>query len=96
LLFLHLFLASAVFFLGRTVRDTLFLSRYSLAALPWMQSLAFGLMDFVSDHHGALGAAVMRSPGQFEHQLIVRAKAVSGVSFSGPIIWAFTGMVHPP
>ncbi len=36
LLFLHLFLASAVFFLGRTVRDTLFLSRYSLAALPWM------------------------------------------------------------
>jgi ATP/ADP translocase/HEAT repeat protein len=36
LLFLHLFLASAVFFLGRTVRDTLFLSRYPLAALPWM------------------------------------------------------------
>ena len=36
LLFFHLFLASAVFFLGRTVRDTLFLSRYSLAALPWM------------------------------------------------------------
>ena len=36
LLFLHLFLASAIFFLGRTVRDTLFLSRYSLAALPWM------------------------------------------------------------
>jgi len=36
LLFVHLFLASAVFFLGRTVRDTLFLSRYSLAALPWM------------------------------------------------------------
>ncbi len=36
LLFVHLLLASAVFFLGRTVRDTLFLSRYSLAALPWM------------------------------------------------------------
>ena len=48
---------------------------WDIAALPWMQSLAFGLMDFVSDHHGALGAAVMRSPGQFEHQLIVRAKA---------------------
>ena len=47
---------------------------YDIAALPWMQSLAFGLMDFVSDHHGALGAAVMRSPGQFEHKLIVRAK----------------------
>ncbi|MCC6526844.1 MAG: cyclic nucleotide-binding domain-containing protein [Polyangiaceae bacterium] len=36
LCFLHLFLASAVFVLGRTVRDTLFLSRYSLGALPWM------------------------------------------------------------
>jgi citrate lyase subunit beta/citryl-CoA lyase len=48
---------------------------WDIAALPWMQSLAFGLMDFVSDHHGALGAAAMRSPGQFEHRLIVRAKA---------------------
>jgi citrate lyase subunit beta/citryl-CoA lyase len=47
---------------------------YDIAALPWMQSLAFGLMDFVSGHHGAVGAAVMRSPGQFEHRLIVRAK----------------------
>ena len=47
---------------------------YDIAALPWMQSLAFGLMDFVSGHHGALGAAAMRSPGQFEHKLIVRAK----------------------
>lgn len=36
LLFGQLFLASSVFILGRTVRDTLFLSRYSLAALPWM------------------------------------------------------------
>ncbi|MFO0569667.1 MAG: Npt1/Npt2 family nucleotide transporter [Polyangiaceae bacterium] len=36
LLFLYLLFASAVFILGRTVRDTLFLSRYSLAALPWM------------------------------------------------------------
>ncbi|TSA14392.1 MAG: CoA ester lyase [Betaproteobacteria bacterium] len=48
---------------------------WDIAALPWMQSLAFGLMDFVSDHHGALGAGAMRSPGQFEHRLIVRAKA---------------------
>jgi citrate lyase subunit beta/citryl-CoA lyase len=48
---------------------------WDIAALPWMQSIAFGLMDFVSDHHGALGAAAMRSPGQFEHRLVVRAKA---------------------
>jgi ATP/ADP translocase/HEAT repeat protein len=36
LLFTHLLLASAVFVMGRTVRDTLFLSRASIDALPWM------------------------------------------------------------
>jgi ATP/ADP translocase len=36
LCFLHLLLASAVFVMGRTVRDTLFLSRFPLSALPWM------------------------------------------------------------
>ncbi|MCK9461999.1 MAG: HEAT repeat domain-containing protein [Proteobacteria bacterium] len=36
LCFLHLLLASAVFVMGRTVRDTLFLSRFPLDALPWM------------------------------------------------------------
>jgi len=35
-LFIHLFLASSVFILGRTVRDTLFLSRYPIKYLPWM------------------------------------------------------------
>ena len=46
-----------------------------IAALPGMQVLDFGLMDFVSAHHGAIPAAAMRSPGQFEHALLVRAKA---------------------
>jgi len=46
-----------------------------IAALPWVQSLDFGLMDFVSAHHGAIPGSAMRSPGQFEHHLIVRAKA---------------------
>lgn len=36
LLFAQLLLSSAVFTLGRTVRDTLFLSRFSIKALPWM------------------------------------------------------------
>ncbi len=36
LLFAYLLVASSVFILGRTVRDTLFLSRYPLTALPWM------------------------------------------------------------
>jgi citrate lyase subunit beta/citryl-CoA lyase len=39
-----------------------------------MQVLDFGLMDFVSGHHGAIPAAAMRSPGQFEHRLLARAK----------------------
>ncbi len=47
LLFAHLFLASSVFILGRTVRDTLFLSRYSLAALPWMFIL-YGLASAIT------------------------------------------------
>ncbi len=46
-----------------------------IAALPWVQSLDFGLMDFVSGYHGAIPAEAMRSPGQFEHHLIVRAKS---------------------
>jgi len=48
---------------------------YEIAALPWLQVLDFGLMDFVSGHHGAIPASAMRSPGQFEHQLLSRAKA---------------------
>ncbi len=47
----------------------------AIARLPGMQVLDFGLMDFVSGHNGAIPAAAMRSPGQFEHRLIARAKA---------------------
>jgi citrate lyase subunit beta/citryl-CoA lyase len=39
-----------------------------------VQVLDFGLMDFVSGHHGAIPASAMRSPGQFEHRLLARAK----------------------
>lgn len=48
---------------------------YEIAALPWLQVVDFGLMDFVSGHHGAIPASAMRSPGQFEHRLLARAKA---------------------
>ena len=48
---------------------------HEIAALPWLQVLDFGLMDFVSAHHGAIPASAMRSPYQFEHKLIARAKA---------------------
>src|SRR5262245_38616894 len=46
-----------------------------IAKLPWMQVLDFGLMDFISGHHGAIPSSAMKSPGQFEHALVARAKA---------------------
>lgn len=47
---------------------------WRIAALSGVESLDFGLMDFVSAHHGAIPASAMKSPGQFEHPLVVRAK----------------------
>jgi len=47
---------------------------FELAALPWVEVLDFGLMDFVSAHQGAIPAGAMRSPDQFEHAMLVRAK----------------------
>ena len=47
---------------------------WEIAALDRVESLDFGLMDFVSGHHGAIPGAAMRSPGQFEHPLVIRAK----------------------
>lgn len=48
---------------------------HEIAALDWVQVLDFGLMDFVSAHHGAIAASAMRSPGQFDHRLLARAKS---------------------
>ena len=47
---------------------------FQIAAHPRVQSLSFGLMDFVSAHGGAISAAGMSSSGQFTHPLVVRAK----------------------
>jgi citrate lyase subunit beta/citryl-CoA lyase len=47
---------------------------WQIAALPHVESIDFGLMDYVSSHHGAIPATAMTSPGQFEHPLIVHAK----------------------
>ncbi len=54
-----------------------------IAALPGIESLDFGLMDFVSAHHGAIPAATMKSPGQFEHPLLVRAKCAIAAAALG-------------
>jgi len=47
---------------------------FEIAALPQVECLSFGIMDFVSSHFGAIPAAAMRTPGQFTHPLVVRAK----------------------
>jgi citrate lyase subunit beta/citryl-CoA lyase len=47
---------------------------FALAKLPAVEALSFGLMDFVSAHNGAIPDAAMRSPGQFDHPLVRRAK----------------------
>ena len=48
---------------------------WQIAELPNIQVLDFGLMDFVSAHHGAIPSTAMRSPFQFDHALLHRAKA---------------------
>ena len=47
---------------------------FEIAAHPRVQSLSFGLMDFVSAHAGAIPADGMGAVGQFSHPLLVRAK----------------------
>lgn len=47
---------------------------FDIAAHPRVQSLSFGLMDFVSAHGGAIPSAGMGALGQFTHPLVVRAK----------------------
>ena len=47
---------------------------FDLAAHPRIESLSFGLMDFVSAHRGAIPQGAMGVAGQFEHPLVVRAK----------------------
>ncbi|CAH2943333.1 MAG: Similar to citrate lyase beta chain, 10 [uncultured Paraburkholderia sp.] len=47
---------------------------FDLAALPGVEALSFGLVDFVSAHDGAIPDTAMRSPGQFDHPLVRRAK----------------------
>ena len=46
----------------------------AIAAHPRVESLSFGLMDFVSAHRGAIPQSAMSASGQFEHPLVVRAK----------------------
>jgi citrate lyase subunit beta/citryl-CoA lyase len=47
---------------------------FDIAAHPRIQSLSFGLMDFVSAHGGAIPGEAMGVTGQFTHPLVLRAK----------------------
>lgn len=47
---------------------------FDIAAHPRVQSLSFGLMDFVSAHGGAIPSEAMSVEGQFANPLVVRAK----------------------
>ncbi len=47
---------------------------FEIAAHPRVQSISFGLMDFVSSHGGAIPASAMSAEGQFTHPLVIRAK----------------------
>ena len=46
----------------------------AIAAHPRLESLSFGVMDFVSAHRGAIPQWAMGVEGQFEHPLVLRAK----------------------
>ena len=46
----------------------------AIAAHPRIESLSFGLMDFVSAHRGAIPKQAMSMQGQFSHPLVLRAK----------------------
>jgi citrate lyase subunit beta/citryl-CoA lyase len=50
---------------------------FAIAAYPRIESLSFGLMDFVSAHRGAIPQTAMGGTpglGQFDHPLVLRAK----------------------
>jgi len=46
----------------------------AIAALPRIESLSFGLMDYVSAHRGAIPRSALTVEGQFSHPLVQRAK----------------------
>src|ERR1700712_1490995 len=55
----------------------------AIAAHPRIESLSFGLMDFVSAHRGAIPAEAMTAQGQFAHPLVTRAKLAIAAACHG-------------
>lgn len=46
----------------------------AIAGLEQVESLSFGIMDFISSHRSAIPKNALNSPGQFENPLVRRAK----------------------
>lgn len=60
---------------------------WDIARLPGVESLDFGLMDFVSGHHGAIPGSAMKSPGQFDHPMVARAKCeISAAALANGVV----------
>ena len=55
----------------------------AIAAHPRIESLSFGLMDFVSAHRGAIPSYGMSAEGQFKHPLVLRAKLAIAAACHG-------------
>jgi len=55
----------------------------AIAAHPRIESVSFGLMDFVSAHRGAIPASGMSAEGQFSHPLVLRAKLAIAAACHG-------------
>lgn len=47
---------------------------HEIAGLAQVESLSFGIMDFISSHRSAIPKSALNSPGQFENPLVRRAK----------------------
>lgn len=63
---------------------------FEIAAHPRVQSLSFGLMDFVSAHGGAIPAQGMTSAGQFSHPLAIARCEIEMASLMAlKAAWAF-------
>jgi citrate lyase subunit beta/citryl-CoA lyase len=55
----------------------------AIAAHPRIESLSFGLMDFISAHRGAIPSVAMSAEGQFKHPLVLRAKLAIAAACHG-------------
>ncbi len=47
----------------------------AIAATEGVEAIDFGVMDFVSDHAGAIPVSALKSPSQFDHVLMRRARS---------------------